>query len=166
MVLLDHAAHTRRRRAFPSTCPTESCGFFGVALQLPMRWPSCRLQVVSGCSEIDGVELETGVVGIGRASSNTKNSAGAEEDGVADAHDLTMPSAFLAIPRGRGCRARRSVGSASQIGTMVVSAKNGSIVAEAGSGIRLHHRLVDRLQPAIESRRTSILRRTCPLRSW
>src|SRR5580704_19336395 len=51
--------------------------------------------------------------------------------------DFTMPSAFLAMPRGSRLYGSPVVGSStSQTNTTVVSAKNGSMQADDGSGIR------------------------------
>src|SRR5580658_8895864 len=65
--------------------------------------------------------------------------------------DLTMASAFLAMPRGSRLYGSPVVGSStSQVMTMVVSAKNGSIVAVTGSGIRHMSDSLIAFQPAIE----------------
>jgi hypothetical protein len=53
--------------------------------------------------ELDRVELEAGVVGLGAncTSSNTKNSASGPKKTVSPTPiDLTIASAFLAMPRG------------------------------------------------------------------
>src|ERR1700691_214626 len=65
--------------------------------------------------------------------------------------DLTMPSAFLAMPRGSREYGSPVVGSStSHTSTSVVSAKNGSIQAEVGSGIRHMSDSWIAFQPAIE----------------
>src|ERR1700752_4791804 len=65
--------------------------------------------------------------------------------------DLTMPSAFLAMPRGSRLYGWPVVGSStSQTRTSVVSAKNGSMQAEVGSGIRHMSDSLIAFQPAIE----------------
>ena len=65
--------------------------------------------------------------------------------------DLTMPSAFLAMPRGSRLYGSPVVGSStSQTSTSVVSAKNGSMQAEVGSGIRHMSDSLIAFQPAIE----------------
>src|SRR5271170_4173769 len=65
--------------------------------------------------------------------------------------DLTMPSAFLAMPRGSRLYGSPVVGSStSQTRTSVVSAKNGSIQADAGSGIRHMSDSLIAFQPAID----------------
>src|SRR6478609_5527832 len=62
-----------------------------------------------------------------------------------------MASAFLAMPRGSRLYGSPVVGSStSQVMTMVVSAKNGSIVAVTGSGIRHMSDSLIAFQPAIE----------------
>src|SRR3954451_3340255 len=62
-----------------------------------------------------------------------------------------MASAFLAMPRGSRLYGSPVVGSStSQVMTMVVSAKNGSIVAVTGSGIRFMSDSLIAFQPAIE----------------
>src|SRR5580693_2993205 len=62
-----------------------------------------------------------------------------------------MPSAFLAMPRGSRLYGSPVVGSStSQISDIVVSAKNGSIVAVAGSGIRHMSDSLIAFQPAID----------------
>src|ERR1700682_1814244 len=64
---------------------------------------------------------------------------------------LTMPSAFLAMPRGSRLYGSPVVGSStSQTRTSVVSAKNGSMQAEDGSGIRHMSDSLMAFQPAIE----------------
>src|SRR5271154_662728 len=65
--------------------------------------------------------------------------------------DLTMASAFLAMPRGSRLYGSPVVGSStSQVITMVVSAKKGSIVAVTGSGIRHMSDSLIAFQPAID----------------
>src|SRR6202166_1872232 len=65
--------------------------------------------------------------------------------------DLTIASAFLAMPRGSRLYGSPVVGSStSQVRTMVVSAKNGSMVAVTGSGIRHMSDSLIAFQPAIE----------------
>src|ERR1700675_318738 len=65
--------------------------------------------------------------------------------------DLTMPSAFLAMPRGSRLYGSPVVGSStSQTRTIVVSAKNGSMQTEVGSGIRHMSDSLIAFQPAIE----------------
>src|SRR4029077_1760892 len=65
--------------------------------------------------------------------------------------DLTMPSARLAMPRGSRLYGSPVVGSStSQTRTSVVSAKNGSMQAEVGSGIRHMSDSLIAFQPAIE----------------
>src|SRR6267154_2563464 len=65
--------------------------------------------------------------------------------------DLTIASAFLAMPRGSREYGSPVVGSStSQTRTSVVSAKNGSMVADAGSGIRHMSDSLIAFQPAIE----------------
>src|SRR5215475_13105063 len=65
--------------------------------------------------------------------------------------DLTIASAFLAMPRGSRLYGSPVVGSStSHTRTMVVSAKNGSIVAVTGSGIRHISDSLIAFQPAIE----------------
>src|SRR5580692_1104716 len=65
--------------------------------------------------------------------------------------DLTMPSAFLAMPRGARLYGSPVVGSStSQTRTIVVSAKNGSMQTEVGSGIRHMSDSLIAFQPAIE----------------
>src|SRR5580700_11372863 len=65
--------------------------------------------------------------------------------------DLTMASAFLAMPRGSRLYGSPVVGSStSQTRTSVVSAKNGSMQAELGSGIRHMSDSLIAFQPAIE----------------
>src|SRR5580692_11039666 len=62
-----------------------------------------------------------------------------------------MASAFLAMPRGSRLYGSPVVGSStSQVITMVVSAKNGSIVAVTGSGIRHMSDSLIAFQPAID----------------
>src|SRR3984885_5233890 len=62
-----------------------------------------------------------------------------------------MASAFLAMPRGSRLYGSPVVGSStSQVMTMVVSAKNGSIVADAGSGIRHMSDSLIAFHPAID----------------
>src|SRR5664279_1156203 len=62
-----------------------------------------------------------------------------------------MASAFLAMPRGSRLYGSPVVGSStSKVMTMVVSAKNGSIVAVTGSGIRHMSDSLIAFQPAIE----------------
>src|SRR6478752_4433927 len=62
-----------------------------------------------------------------------------------------MASAFLAMPRGSRLYGSPVVGSStSQVMTMVVSAKNGSIVAVTGSGIRHMSDSLIAFQPAID----------------
>src|SRR5213080_5308133 len=62
-----------------------------------------------------------------------------------------MASAFLAMPRGSRLYGSPVVGSStSQVITIVVSAKNGSIVAVTGSGIRHMSDSLIAFQPAIE----------------
>src|SRR6195952_2650835 len=62
-----------------------------------------------------------------------------------------MASAFLAMPRGSRLYGSPVVGSSTlQVMTMVVSAKNGSIVAVTGSGIRHMSDSLIAFQPAIE----------------
>src|SRR6478609_8220052 len=62
-----------------------------------------------------------------------------------------MASAFLAMPRGSRLYGSPVVGSStSQVMTMVVSAKNGSIVAVTGSGIRHMSDSLIAFHPAIE----------------
>src|SRR3954452_11607548 len=62
-----------------------------------------------------------------------------------------MASAFLAMPRGSRLYGSPVVGSStSQVMTIVVSAKNGSIVAVTGSGIRHMSDSLIAFQPAIE----------------
>ena len=53
--------------------------------------------------QFDRVRAEAGVVGLGRVLHVVEDEElgfRAEVDGVADARDFTMPSAFLAMPRG------------------------------------------------------------------
>src|SRR5207248_2798256 len=71
-------------------------------------------------------------------SSKMKNSASGPKKTVSPMPmDLTMPSARLAMPRGSRLYGSPVVGSStSQTSERVVSAKNGSMQAEAGSGIR------------------------------
>src|ERR1041385_2442969 len=65
--------------------------------------------------------------------------------------DLAKPSAFLAIPRGSRVHGSPVVGSStSHTIDNVVSAKNGSIVAVAGSGIRHMSDSWIAFQPAID----------------
>src|SRR5246127_4759438 len=65
--------------------------------------------------------------------------------------DLTIASAFLAMPRGSRLYGSPVVGSStSQTSTSVVSAKNGSMQAEAGSGIRHMSDSLIAFQPAID----------------
>src|SRR5579863_9187273 len=65
--------------------------------------------------------------------------------------DLTMPSAFLAMPRWSRLYGSPVVGSStSQTSTTVVSAKNGSMQAEVGSGIRHMSDSLIAFQPAID----------------
>src|SRR3954452_22455620 len=65
--------------------------------------------------------------------------------------DLTMTSDFLAMQRGSRLYGSPVVGSStSHTSTMVVSAKNGSIVADAGSGIRHMSDSLMAFQPEIE----------------
>src|ERR1700734_291699 len=62
-----------------------------------------------------------------------------------------MASAFLAMPRGSRLYGSPVVGSStSQVMTIVVSAKNGSIVAVTGSGIRHMSDSLIAFQPAID----------------
>src|ERR1700741_4846039 len=65
--------------------------------------------------------------------------------------DLTMASAFLAMPRGSRLYGSPVVGSStSQTRIIVVSAENGSIAAVTGSGIRHMSDSLIAFQPAIE----------------
>src|ERR1700674_1477691 len=64
---------------------------------------------------------------------------------------FTMPSALLAMPRGSRLYGSPLVGSSTaQTRTSVVSAKNGSMQAELGSGIRHMSDSLIAFQPAIE----------------
>src|ERR1700756_3428444 len=64
---------------------------------------------------------------------------------------LAKPSAFFAIPRGSRLYGCPVVGSStSQTIDMVVSAKNGSMQAEAGSGIRFMSDSLIAFHPAID----------------
>src|SRR5579872_6626500 len=65
--------------------------------------------------------------------------------------DLTIASARLAMPRGSRLYGSPVVGSStSQISDRVVSAKNGSMQADVGSGIRHMSDSLIAFQPAIE----------------
>src|ERR1700733_9700321 len=74
-----------------------------------------------------------------------------------------MASAFLAMPRGSRLYGSPVVGSStSQVMTMVVSAKNGSIVAVTGSGIRHMSDSLIAFQPAIDEPSNMVLSKvTC-----
>src|SRR5882757_4734887 len=121
-----------------------------------MRWP--RLPPSYSVSELVGSSEESSLkpvlygVDEKRTSSNTKNSASGPKYTVSPTpDDLTIASAFLAMPRGSRLYGSPVVGSStSQIRTIVVSAKNGSIVADAGSGIRHMSDSLIAFQPAIE----------------
>src|SRR5882757_2788496 len=121
-----------------------------------MRWP--RLPPSYSVSELVGSSEESSLkpvlygVDEKRTSSNTKNSASGPKNTVSPTPiDFTMASAFLAMPRGSRLYGSPVVGSStSQVMTMVVSAKNGSIVAETGSGIRHMSDSLIAFQPAIE----------------
>ena len=64
---------------------------------------------------------------------------------------LTMPSAFLAMPRGSRLYGSPVVGSStSQTSDSVVSAKNGSIQAVAGSGIKFMSNSLIAFHPEID----------------
>src|SRR5664279_6356422 len=65
--------------------------------------------------------------------------------------DFTRPSAFVAMPRGSRLYGSPVVGSStSQTRTSLVSAKNGSMQAETGSGIRHMSDSWIAFQPAID----------------
>src|ERR1700687_1742599 len=107
-----------------------------------MRWP--RLPPSYSVSELIGSSEESSLKPVlygvvwNRTSSNTKNSASGPKYTVSPTPiDLTIASAFLAMPRGSRLYGSPVVGSStSQVRIMVVSAKNGSMVAVTGSGIR------------------------------
>src|SRR4051812_7682663 len=121
-----------------------------------MRWP--RLPPSYEVSELIGSSTWSSLKPVlyGSAlyltSSNTKNSASGPKKIVSPTPiDLTMASAFLAMPRGSRLYGSPVVGSStSQVRTRVVSAKNGSIVAVTGSGIRHMSDSLIAFQPAIE----------------
>jgi hypothetical protein len=110
----------------------------------------CRLVVGVGVGrEFDGVELEAGVVGIGleRTSSKTKNSASGPKKMVSP-----MPHRLDHSPRpswrcraGRGCRARRSVGSSTSQNSDQRGLGEERIDARGAGPASGHVGLVDRL---------------------
>src|SRR5579871_1497374 len=121
-----------------------------------MRWP--RLPPSYSVSELVGSSDESSLkpvlygVDEKRTSSNTKNSASGPKKTVSPTPiDFTIASAFLAMPRGSRLYGSPVVGSStSQTSTRVVSAKNGSMQAEFGSGIRHMSDSLIAFQPAID----------------
>src|SRR6202158_104455 len=121
-----------------------------------MRWP--RLPPSYSVSELIGSSEESSLKPVlygvvwKRTSSNTKNSASGPKKIVSPTPiDFTIAAAFLAMPRGSRLYGSPVVGSStSQVMTKVVSAKNGSIVAVTGSGIRAMSDSLIGFQPAID----------------
>src|SRR6476620_3844431 len=121
-------------------------------MRCPRLPPSYSVSELIGSSEQSSLQQVLSGVVCKRTSSNTKDSASGPKNTVSPTPiDLTMASAFLAMPRGSRLYGSPVVGSStSQVMTMVVSAKNGSRVAVTGSGIRHMSDSLIAFQPAID----------------